>query len=113
MNKEILWTVHTNTDLTEGRGRQFVKHFCKTEATARRLAKRGYVQGSDCPISTAEVLILDGQRVLPAALISVEMPTREDDAAQAIIDRRNAAIEKAREAGLSDEDIAALRRDAE
>lgn len=36
MTTEKLWAVSTNTDLTEGRGREFVKHWCKSKATAAR-----------------------------------------------------------------------------
>lgn len=107
--REILWTVHTNTDLTEGRGREYVKHFCKLQATAIRLAQRGYVQGSDCPVSTAEVLVLDGQRVLPASLIHVELPTAEDERAEQRILARKAALERAESLGLTPDEIAALR----
>jgi hypothetical protein len=103
--KETLWAVYTNSDLTEGRGRQFVKHFCRLKATAIRLAKRGYVQGSDCPVEPVEVLNLDGKRVLPASLLNVEAPTREDEAAEVRLQARDAALQKAREAGLSDEEI--------
>ena len=102
---EILWAVYTNSDLTEGRGREFVKHFCAFKATALRLAKRGYVQGSDCPVRSVEVFLLEGKRVLPASIIQVVKPTALDDEAQAAIDRRDAAIEKARAAGMTDDDI--------
>jgi len=36
--KEI-WAVYSNTDLTEGKGGQYVKHYCKKETTAYRLGK--------------------------------------------------------------------------
>lgn len=106
--KEILWAVKTNTDLTEGRGRQYVAHFCKIQATANRLAKRGYVQGTDCPVDAVEVLVLDGKHVLPVSLINVVHPTREDEAEEARILARGAALDKAKAAGLSDDDIKLL-----
>lgn len=105
---EKLWAVHTNSDLTEGRGRQFVRYWCKLQATAIRLAKRGYVQGSDCPISQIDVLILDGKRVLPANLINIEPPTPADEAAEKEIEARDAALSRAKAAGLSDDDIAII-----
>ena len=104
-----LWTVSTNTDLTEGRGRQYVKHFCEAEATARRLAKSGYVQGTDCPVSQVEVLWLDGKPVLPTSIIRVEAPTAEDIAVQKRIDERQEVEARAKAAGLTDADIALLR----
>jgi hypothetical protein len=103
--KEILWAVYTNSDLTEGRGRQYAKHFCRLKATALRLAKKGYVQGSDCPVEPVEVLNLDGKRVLPASLLNVEVPTREDEAAEVRLMAREEALNKARAAGLSDAEI--------
>lgn len=106
--KEILWAVRTNTDLTEGRGRQYVKHFCKLKATANRLAKKGYVQGGDCPVDPVEVLVLDGKRVLPMSLIDVVAPTKEDEAEEQRILARRAAMEKAKAAGLSDDELKLL-----
>lgn len=106
--RETVWAVFTNSDLTEGRGREYVKHFCRLKATALRLAKRGYVQGSDCPVKPMEVLNLDGQRVLPMSVIRVEEPTKDDEAHELSLQRREAAIQKAKEAGLSPEEIALI-----
>lgn len=106
--RETLWAVYTNSDLTEGRGRQFVKHFCKMKATALRLAKRGYVQGGDCPVEPVEVLLLDGKRVLPMHLITVVGPEPGDEIVEQRIAAREAALERAKAAGLSAEDIALI-----
>lgn len=106
--KEVLWAVYTNSDLTEGRGRQYVAHFCKLRATALRLAKRGYVQGTDCPVAPVTVLVLDGKLVLPMSLIEVANPSREDEAAEAQLLAKEAAIEKARAAGLTEDEIKLL-----
>lgn len=103
-----IWAVITNEDLTEGRGRQYVKHFCKTEATARRLAKRGYVQGTDCPVEPKTALFIDGKYFLPTSIINIVPPSSEDEAAQRRFDARKLALEKARELGLTDEEIAVI-----
>lgn len=109
MTTEVtLWAVHTNSDLTEGRGRQYVAYFCRTEATAIRLARRGYVQGSDCPVSEVKCLVLDGKHVLPISLINVVEPSKEDEAAERKLEARRAAIARAKELGLTDDEIAAL-----
>lgn len=105
----ILWAVYTNSDLTEGRGRHYVKHFCRTEATAKRLAKREYVQGSDCPVEPVKVLFIDGKHVLPANLINVIEPTEEDVAANRRIAAHKEAVDKAKALGLSEDDIKAIR----
>jgi hypothetical protein len=106
--KETLWAVSTNSDLTEGRGRQYTAHFCKLRATAIRLAKGQYVQGGNCPVSPVEVLVLDGKRVLPMSLINVIYPTKDDEVEEMRIAARVAALEKAKAAGLTDDDIKLL-----
>jgi hypothetical protein len=109
MDEAILWAVKTNSDLTEGRGREYVAHFCRTLATANRLAKGAYVQGSDAPVVPVKLLILDGVHVLPSSIIKIEEPAEEDKHQQAQLDKFNAAVFKAKDLGLSDEDIATLR----
>lgn len=107
-DRETLWAVYTNTDLTEGRGRQFVAHFCKLRSTAIRLARKGYVQGTDCPVEPVEVLVLDGKRVLPMSVINVEPPSQEDEQKERLWLEKKAAFERAKAAGLSDQDIALI-----
>lgn len=108
-----IWAVYSNDDLTEGRGRQYVKHLCKTEATARRLAKRGYVQGTDCPVEPKTALFIDGKYFLPTSIINIVPPSAEDEAAQRRFDARNLALEKARSLGLTDEEIASIVKGGE
>lgn len=108
MSATTLWAVYTNSDLTEGRGREYVAHFCKTEATALRLAKRGYVQGCDCPVRPVEVLELDGKHVLPTSLLNIVHPTEADRAVEVRLAAKKQAFEKARSAGLTDEEIKLL-----
>lgn len=108
MSDLTLWAVYTNSDLTEGRGREYVKHFCKTKATAMRLAQRGYVQGTDCPVKPVLVLELDGKHVLPTSLINIVYPTAEDEATDARMVAAQKVLERARAAGLTDEDIKLL-----
>lgn len=104
----ILWAVSCNDDLTEGRGREYVKHFCRSEATAKRLAKRGYVQGCDCPVYAVKALVLEGKHVLPMSLISIVEPSVEDEKAQRRINEKNVVIEKAKSLGLTDDEIATI-----
>ena len=109
MTTEILWAVKTNTDLTEGRGREYVKAFCKLRATAIRLSKRGYVQGSDCPVEPVEVMLLDGKRVLPASVVLVQEPNFDDEATEKRIIAGEDALAKAKGLGLTDDEVLALR----
>ncbi|TWB61637.1 hypothetical protein FBZ98_101982 [Rhizobium sp. ERR 922] len=106
--KLTLWAVYTNDDLTEGRGRQFVKHFCKMESTAIRLAKKGYVQGTDCPVEPVDAFCVDGKYFLPTSILNIVPPSPEDEARQRMIDARKLALKKAKALGLSDEEIALL-----
>lgn len=110
--ERIVYTVWTNQDLTEGRGYEYPLAVCETESTARRLGKGRYVQGSDCSVTETTLYLIDRKWYGP---VSVVPPTKEDIAAEAKLQAakaatflKTAAINKARELGLSDEDIAAL-----
>lgn len=100
-----VYVVWTNTDLTEGRGHEVVKSVCETMATARRVARKGYVQGSDSPISKGFGLKINGTWYYQGRL---SRATKEDIAAQSVIDAREAAFQKAKDAGLTDDDLAAI-----
>ena len=103
---KICAVVYTNTDLTEGRGYQFPIAVCETVATARRLAKKAYVMGSDAPVEEREVIRHNGEWYGP---VRVVQPTAEDMIVQAAFTKQLSALEKAKAAGLTDEDINALR----
>lgn len=106
--KCTVWVAYTNTDCTEGRGHDVPIAVCAAEATALRLARKQYVQGSDGPVRTMELVKIDGKWYAPSAAIAVVEPTREDIAAQAVIDAKREAVAKAKAAGLTDADLAAL-----
>ncbi len=106
--KRTVWVAYTNTDCTEGRGYDVPIAVCATEATAIRLARKQYVQGSDGPVRPMELVQIDGKWYAPSAAITVVEPTREDAAMQAALDAKRAAVEKARAAGLTDADLAAI-----
>ena len=107
------WAVITNSDLTEGRGRAVVKCVCDLEATALRLARKAGVQGTDARVVPVDLYIHpDGQTFGGISIygpVSVVGPSKEDTAETARIKARRDALHKARAAGLTDEDIAALR----
>lgn len=107
--ERTLWVAYTNTDLTEGRGQQVPKHVCEMEATARRLAKGISVMGSDGEVCPVKLLVHDRKLYAPYSLVRAVPPTPEDQRAQAKADAKEAAIAKAKAAGLSDADIKALR----
>ena len=81
---------------------------CSAEATALRMARKQYVQGSDGPVRTMELVKIDDKWYAPSAAINMVAPTREDVAAQAAIDAKREAVAKAKAAGLTDADLLAL-----
>lgn len=101
-----VWVAWTNTDLTEGRGRQIPLVVCDTEATAERLGARGYVMGSPSPVTkTKAVLILGHGWLVPGV---IEPATESDKVENARIEAWRAAMEKAKAAGLTDDELKAL-----
>lgn len=105
-SERTAWVVYTNTDLTEGRGWQFPLHVCDKEATAIRLAHKAGVMGSDAEVRQVSLVKAGGAWYGP---VQIKQSTKEDDRAQKLMDERRAAIARARELGLSDEDIRLLR----
>lgn len=108
-NRKTVWAAYTNTDCNEGRGRDVPIAVCLSEVTARRLARGRYIQGSDGPVRAVELLEINGGWYAPSTAFSVMSPTREDDKEQARLDAKHEALEKARAAGLTDADLAALK----
>ena len=108
MNK-FVFVAYTNTDCTEGRGRDIPIAVCESEATAIRLAKGQYVQGSNGPVRKVEVIEVDGKFFYPKSAVTLVPPTKEDLAQDARLEAKRVAIEKARTAGLTEEDILLLK----
>lgn len=107
--RRTVYVAYTNTDCNEGRGHDVPIAVCAMEATATRLAKNKYVQGSDGPVRTMELVNIDGKWFAPSAAFNIIGPTKEDISAQAVIDAKRAALAKAKAAGLTDDDLRALR----
>lgn len=105
--KEI-FCVFTNTDLTEGRGAQVPLALCEVEQTAKRLAKGKYIMGSDAPLSKIKMVEVGGVWHVPASAVTIHKPTKEDVALQGKLDDFRDALQKAKDAGLSEEDIKLL-----
>jgi hypothetical protein len=102
--KEV-WLVIQNTDNTEGRGKQFVAHVCEIEATAIRLGRGNYVQGSNCPIEKT-VAVRTGRYWLGPVVI--QEPSKDDDKTQEKLNAKRDAFQKAISAGLSEDDLRAM-----
>lgn len=108
MEIKHVFVAYTNSDLTEGRGFDIPVAVCKLETTAIRLAKKRYVQGSDGPVRQVEMRKIDDQWWIQSSAVHVVQPSKEDTELQSKMDARKLALDKAKAAGLSDEDINAL-----
>ena len=108
VNKRVAWVAYTNQDLTEGRGRDIPIAVCELEATAIRLAKKRYVQGSDGPVRAIELLKIGSAWYAPIVAVISAPPTKEDCAYQTALDTRKEALSKAKALGLTDSDLAVL-----
>jgi len=104
-NSKTVWVAWTNTDCTEGRGRNIPKVVCDLEATAIRLGRKGSVQGSDCQVSDHLAVMVNNCWLIPGV---IHAQTAEDVKTQNLIDKKQAAIEKAKAAGLTEEDLKLL-----
>ena len=106
--KEV-WVVYTNTDLTEGRGYQYPIHVCGSPATAERMAERMAirkgVQGSDANVSKEIAVKVRGSWLAPVSIIE---PNDADRRADALNAERLRVMDKARAAGLTDDEIRML-----
>lgn len=106
--KRAVWVAYTNTDCTEGRGHDVPIATCAIEATALRLAREKYIQGTDGPVRELELVKVDGKWCAPTVAINVIEPTPGDLAAQAALDMKRQAVAKAKAAGLTDAELRAL-----
>lgn len=82
--EKTLFAVYTNTDLTEGRGNEYIYALTEKEITAKRLAKGRYVQGTDAEVKEVKAFFIPkaegytniGEWFAPIGL--VHKPTEED-----------------------------------
>lgn len=114
-----VFAVIRNADGTEGRGPNYVMAVCEAESTARRLGKGKDVQGSDCGIvPTVAIRIGNQDYATPCSWLApcrIHERNLDDRAAErelqdkrASEQRKQKALNRAKAAGLSDDDIKAL-----
>lgn len=104
-DSKTVYVAWTNTALTEGRGYSVPYVVAESPETAARLGRKGSVQGSDCHVAACTAVRVDNQWLVPGRIAA---ETKDDAALRAKREAREAAAQKARDAGLSDDDIAAL-----
>lgn len=107
-DKRTFWVAYTNTDCNEGRGQDVAIAVCETEETAIRMSRKQYVQGSDGPVRPMDLIKIGGKWYAPSEAIRIVPATREDVANQMARDARSAVVEKAKAAGLTDEELTCL-----
>lgn len=109
METKEAWIVASNTDLTEGRGDLVRLAFCETYATARRLGRGKYVQGGDCPVSRVTLYKPESKSGWFGP-ITLRSATEADLKNQKRLDEMEAAIDKAKSLGLTEDEIDMIRK---
>ena len=111
-----VYIVMNNTDLTEGRGAEYPFAVAEFESTAQRIAKGAYVQGMNCPIFEENLVIIDGVKYLPVNRVPFVIATSADiEKEKENVEKRKRKIlrqiiiQKALDAGLSEEDVGILQ----
>lgn len=104
MNHErYAWAVWVNTDLTEGRGHEYVLGFYECKTTALRFAKGRNVMGSDGRVQRERLVQMYGHLYAPGALICP--PSKEDLELEKKIRAKEKAVLKALELGMTAEEL--------
>lgn len=107
MENKLIYEVYTNTDLTKGRGNKKHVAYCENIFTAYRLSKGIGVQGCDGYIDEVVAYKIDGNRwYAPVTILWPE----EDVARKNLDDNIKIAVDKARKAGLTQEEIQLLSK---
>jgi hypothetical protein len=106
-NEKQVWIAWINTDLTEGRGHMIPYAICELKVTAVRIGKGKNTQGSDAIITSFNAIYDHGNGywLAPCRIVP---PTEDDNLIDKTRNMKEQAIKKAKELGLSDEDIMAL-----
>lgn len=112
IDTKTVYSVHSNTDLTEGRGREVLIAVCEKQATAVRLAKGKGVQGTNAYVTTSPAYRIKNDEGQSPWLHSFNLiaPTAEDLKNQKIIEEDEALIARALELGLTKDEIKKLTR---
>ena len=109
METKTVYVAYTNTDLTEGRGKDIPIAVCEEEVPAIRLAQNQYVQGSDGPVRTIELMRIENDWYLLASAVEIVPPTKQDREKQQKLNLAKEAMEKAKSLGLTEDEIKAIR----
>jgi len=103
-----VWVAWTNTDRNEGRGSEIPLAVCETRTTAERIGKAGGVQGHDCKVTEETAIKVDNRWLVPV-IVGIQEATDEDIRKEKAEKRLSATLKKAKDAGLSREEIEILK----
>lgn len=102
---KIVYIASINSDLTEGRGYSYPLCVCELMGTALRLGHKKNVQGTNADTYQALAIQIGHEWYAPVRIVS---PSTEDKKVDETNRRRRAAWDKAKAAGLTDEDLKVL-----
>ena len=104
------WIVYSNEDLTEGRGREIPIHVCWSKTTASRLAEKAGVQGSRARINEVKIFQMQTgpHRSDWLAPVQIVEPSKADEINDDLERKKQDAIARMREAGISREEAEQL-----
>lgn len=105
METKTVYVAYTNTDCTEGRGYDIPIAVCELEITAMKHARKMYVQGSNGPVKSMEVIKYNDKWYIPQSAVEIFKPTKEEIEAQKLLDEKRAIIKKMKELGVSQDEI--------
>jgi len=109
IDTKTVYVTFTNSDLTEGRGYQIPIHVCESPTTAVRVGLKKYVMGSNCPTKSIEMIRLDKMGwYISSEAIQLIKPSKEDNRADEMNASAQAAYNKAKSLGMTDDDIKSL-----
>lgn len=108
LESKDVWMTIGCRDNSEGRGPSYVMHVCESKETAIRLGKKKYVQGSDCPVEKGTAIRVSRSTWLVPGQIEIE--TKDDERLRKERERRESLMEKMKQQGFSDEEIAILSK---
>jgi len=103
--EKTVYVVYTNTDLTEGRGHEYPIAVCEMKSTARRLAHKKGVQGTDATVNESKSYLIRARWYGPVSMIK---PSKEDVRASFLQNERDSLIERLNNSNMDKGDIDVL-----
>jgi hypothetical protein len=113
---ERVFIVWSNTDLTEGRGREYPRNVCERLTTAHRLSKGCYIMGTDAHVTEDFAYMINGKRYVLGDIVRPNSSDleidREREAERIAREKFDAVVERFKELGITDEDLDVLMKNA-